>query len=61
MYSGHLTVTVIGIDNVKFFILMFRGDQGSSTASIPTETPMDMYGQPMSNVYGSNMCVLVII
>uniref|UniRef100_A0A8C1G945 Signal transducer and activator of transcription n=2 Tax=Cyprinus carpio TaxID=7962 RepID=A0A8C1G945_CYPCA len=43
----------------KFFTGI--GDQGSSTASIPTETPMDMYGQPMSNVYGSNMCVLIII
>ncbi|KTG42584.1 hypothetical protein cypCar_00003253, partial [Cyprinus carpio] len=39
----------------KLTTVVNPGDQGSSTASIPTETPMDMYGQPMSNVYGSNM------
>uniref|UniRef100_A0A673IH39 Signal transducer and activator of transcription n=1 Tax=Sinocyclocheilus rhinocerous TaxID=307959 RepID=A0A673IH39_9TELE len=41
----------------KFFTGI--GDQGSSTASIPPDTPMDIYGQSMT--YGSNMCVLIII
>uniref|UniRef100_A0A673NDL6 Signal transducer and activator of transcription n=1 Tax=Sinocyclocheilus rhinocerous TaxID=307959 RepID=A0A673NDL6_9TELE len=39
----------------KFFTGV--GDQCSSTASIPPDTPMDIYGQSMSNVYGPNMCV----
>uniref|UniRef100_A0A672KHS7 Signal transducer and activator of transcription n=1 Tax=Sinocyclocheilus grahami TaxID=75366 RepID=A0A672KHS7_SINGR len=61
--QSRLTGTVIGTDNVChichvcIFSFMFRGDQCSSTASIPPDTPMDIYGQSMSNVYGPNMCV----
>ncbi|XP_016315951.1 signal transducer and activator of transcription 5B-like [Sinocyclocheilus anshuiensis] len=39
----------------KLTTVVNPGDQGSSTASIPPDTPMDIYGQSMSNVYGSNM------
>ncbi|XP_026099679.1 signal transducer and activator of transcription 6 isoform X1 [Carassius auratus] len=35
----------------KLTTVVNPGDQGSSTASIPPDTPMDIFGQPMS-VYG---------
>ncbi|XP_058619339.1 signal transducer and activator of transcription 6 isoform X1 [Onychostoma macrolepis] len=39
----------------KLTTVVNPGDQCSSTASIPPDTPMDIYGQSMSNVFGSNM------
>ncbi|KTG08749.1 hypothetical protein cypCar_00024537 [Cyprinus carpio] len=38
----------------KLTTVVNPGDQ-RSTASIPPDTPMDIFGQPMSNVYGQNM------
>ncbi|XP_043080065.1 signal transducer and activator of transcription 6 isoform X2 [Puntigrus tetrazona] len=39
----------------KLTTVVNPGDQCSSTSSIPPDTPIDMYGQSMSSVYGSSM------